>query len=407
MAQTPGWTSGVGTLYTSPLNINVGIGTASPACRLEVWKSSTSVDYPNIPCLGLFNDTTTNSKAEIVFGNRDVVTSGPAPHWAIGIDPSANNNKDFYTFCVKNQKFPIFIKDAVNPSDLTNKIGINHNDPQTELHVKGTIRAENPLYPGSHLEMWYNGANAHIQSNPGSLLLNYYSNKDVAIGQVGSATPANLSVAGSATIWNRLGVGLTPTAALEVKSYDSDEIVRLHRNVYNSYFYMGIRPYGGGGYYADFGGWSSISNANIPLVLNRQGNAVIIGSGLADAQFCIRNSLSTYGRVMSVVNNTTNERIFSLDTDGRVHAHRYTAIAGNVPDYVFEPDYKLKTLYEVETYIQQHKHLENIPSAKEVEKAGYIDIGNLELKLLEKIEELTLYVIQLRKELDEIKAKKE
>jgi hypothetical protein len=334
-------------------------------------------------------------------GNGDPTTPTPTvqPHWAIGIDPNNNGNKDFHVFCVKNQKFPIFIKDAVNTSDITNKVGINNSDPQTELHVRGTIRAENPLTPGSNIEMWYNGANAHIQSNGGGLLLNYYSNNEVSIGQVGSATPANLTVAGNTTVWSRLGVGLPATTALEVKCYDSDEIARFHRNTYSSYLYMGIVPYGGGGYAADFGAWNSVSNINLPLVLNKQGNSVIIGNGLADAQFCIRNPLpsTAYHRLISVVNNASNERIFSLDTDGRGHAHRYTAIAGNVPDYVFEPNYKLKTLYEVEEYISKNKHLEGIPSAKEVQQKGYVDIGDLELKLLEKTEELTLYAIQLRK----------
>ncbi|MBL7891958.1 MAG: hypothetical protein JNL63_04970 [Bacteroidia bacterium] len=74
------------------------------------------------------------------------------------------------------------------------------------------------------------------------------------------------------------------------------------------------------------------------------------------------------------------------------------------PDYVFEKNYNLRSLSEVEQYIKANKHLPNIPSAKEFEAKG-ITVGEIEMKLLEKIEELTLYVIELKKENEIIKAK--
>ncbi len=64
----------------------------------------------------------------------------------------------------------------------------------------------------------------------------------------------------------------------------------------------------------------------------------------------------------------------------------------NWPDFVFEEDYNLPTLTQVESYIDQNKHLPNVPSAAEVEKDG-IDLGEMDKILLQKIEELTLYTI--------------
>ena len=69
-------------------------------------------------------------------------------------------------------------------------------------------------------------------------------------------------------------------------------------------------------------------------------------------------------------------------------------------DYVFEPTYKLPTLKEVEDYIKKNKHLPDVPSAQEVEKNG-IDLGDNQTILLKKIEELTLYVIEQNKKLEE------
>jgi len=78
------------------------------------------------------------------------------------------------------------------------------------------------------------------------------------------------------------------------------------------------------------------------------------------------------------------------------------ASAGGWADYVFRKDYKLRSLEEVEEHIAEKGHLPNIPSATEVEKNG-INLGEMDAKLLEKIEELTLYVIQLNKEVKELK----
>lgn len=61
-------------------------------------------------------------------------------------------------------------------------------------------------------------------------------------------------------------------------------------------------------------------------------------------------------------------------------------------DYVFQQDYKLPTLKEVEEYIAVNKHLQDIPSAKEVKKNG-LDVGEMNKQLLQKVEELTLYLI--------------
>ena len=77
------------------------------------------------------------------------------------------------------------------------------------------------------------------------------------------------------------------------------------------------------------------------------------------------------------------------------------AVAGSVQwaDHVFHQNYKLLPLEKVEQYIQQNKHLPNVPSADEMVKEGN-DLGKTDAKLLEKIEELTLYLIEMKKRVD-------
>ena len=75
----------------------------------------------------------------------------------------------------------------------------------------------------------------------------------------------------------------------------------------------------------------------------------------------------------------------------------------NWPDYVFKPEYKLKTLEEVNSFIKENGHLPNIPSAEEVKEDGIL-LGDMNKNLLEKIEELTLYMIQTNEQIKELKS---
>ena len=76
--------------------------------------------------------------------------------------------------------------------------------------------------------------------------------------------------------------------------------------------------------------------------------------------------------------------------------------SANWADHVFAPHYRLKSLGEVEAYIKANKHLPGIPSAEEVVKEG-VDMVDMTAKLLEKIEELTLYMIEMKKENDRLR----
>ena len=79
--------------------------------------------------------------------------------------------------------------------------------------------------------------------------------------------------------------------------------------------------------------------------------------------------------------------------------------APNWSDFVFYDNYNLPTLQEVENHIKEKGHLKDIPSAKEVEKNGFF-LGEMDAKLLQKIEELTLYTIAQEKEIEELKKQK-
>ncbi|PWV56700.1 hypothetical protein [Chitinophaga sp. S165] len=85
-----------------------------------------------------------------------------------------------------------------------------------------------------------------------------------------------------------------------------------------------------------------------------------------------------------------------LSVNGDIYAKRVRVTPDDWPDFVFEPAYELPSLQELESFIASHKHLPGIPSAKEVNEQG-IDLGENQAKLLQKIEEMTLYLIEQNK----------
>ena len=100
---------------------------------------------------------------------------------------------------------------------------------------------------------------------------------------------------------------------------------------------------------------------------------------------------------------TSDPGSFKLAVEGKLGA-RKVVVTQTVPwpDYVFQPTYQLPSLKEVEAFIKANKHLPGVPSAKEVEEKG-LDVGENQALLLKKIEELTLYLIEVNKKVEELK----
>ncbi|MBL7926884.1 MAG: hypothetical protein JNK61_08240 [Bacteroidia bacterium] len=118
------------------------------------------------------------------------------------------------------------------------------------------------------------------------------------------------------------------------------------------------------------------------------------------------NRLVVDGKGNVMIGTNTAAKGYVLSVKGKVMCEELkVALNSSWPDYVFSDTYKLATLEEVEAHIKEHKHLSGIPAANEMEANG-LSIGEMQTKLVEKVEELTLYVIQLKKELETVKAGK-
>ncbi len=101
---------------------------------------------------------------------------------------------------------------------------------------------------------------------------------------------------------------------------------------------------------------------------------------------------------------TTNPQ-YTLSVNGTIQAKEIIVNTG-WSDFVFDKDYDLMSLKELEQYINKNGHLPDVPTAKEVEEYG-VKLGDANAKLLQKIEELTIYVIDLNKMVEELKKENE
>ncbi len=109
------------------------------------------------------------------------------------------------------------------------------------------------------------------------------------------------------------------------------------------------------------------------------------------------------GQTMIGVKKSTAHANAMLMVDGKIVCKDlYVTATSDWPDFVFDANYKLDNLYDVRDYYQKYKHLPNVPTACEIEEKG-INMSEVSTIQMQKIEELTLYIVQLKMELDELK----
>jgi len=144
----------------------------------------------------------------------------------------------------------------------------------------------------------------------------------------------------------------------------------------------------------DLGYYTGVASTNYVNFDLKKGGQFNFGRG-----YNFRNG---YGLLVSITNNGSEAL---LTVNGKILAEEIEVIDNVVPDYVFEPEYNLMPISELNNYIKQNKHLPEIPTTEQVEEND-IDLGEMNKLLLKKVEELTLYIIELQKQVNELKEKK-
>ncbi|KRD05414.1 hypothetical protein ASE21_20875 [Flavobacterium sp. Root901] len=196
------------------------------------------------------------------------------------------------------------------------------------------------------------------------------------------------------------------TSAL-MKSFDNNSNWALKTCIYSGKKYLAVDvPYSNA--YHNWGfkftGWTKSTGENMKSVTYQINGAAVNTDVLSDIQDFSSNMNETH-QVNNFFVMANNVGIGTISPDekltvkGKIHTQevRVDMLGPLVPDYVFENEYKLKTLEEVENYIRENKHLPEVPSAYDIEKNGLM-LAEMNMALLKKIEELTLYMIEMKKE---------
>jgi len=209
-------------------------------------------------------------------------------------------------------------------------------------------------------------------------------------GIAGSTPVAALDNQGNMQIAGKIGLGINPSSKLDVSDGNSNlSILTLRNSAWACNQRTSIEFWNGG-------------NKNYPTsrVVSQMDGC---GTGGEALVFETQTAGQTTPSSKVIIKNNGYVGIGSLNPDallavkGQIQANEVKVdISVPGPDYVFEKEYKLSSLEDIKTYIDQNKHLPEVPSAKEMEKNGVL-LGEMNILLLKKIEELTLYVIELKK----------
>lgn len=288
-----------------------------------------------------------------------------------------------------------------------NNVGIGIENPQYKFMVQGEIHL-NMDYPYVQFNSNYWNAGSYIQtgvtteSQPNGDFMVFYNpslkgfnfcqgsynaltihpNKCIGIGTSNPQTLLNVNVGaggGHGAPGIRIG-GLNNYPSLELGiDGDYDGMIRSYGNNIN--------------YYA--GHWII---KGTPAAENHSHNWYTSKAGSTDWSV-IKMTLNQDGNLGI---GTTNPQ-FKLDVLGTIRA-REIKVDLNGADFVFEKDYKLMPLNELEKFVKEQKHLPDIAPAKEMEANG-TNLGNLNSKLLQKMEEMTLYMIDQNKKIQALEEK--
>ncbi|NJM94311.1 MAG: shufflon system plasmid conjugative transfer pilus tip adhesin PilV [Cytophagales bacterium] len=278
-------------------------------------------------------------------------------------------------------------------------VGIGTTSPSDRLHVVGNTQligrlAIGTTNPSELVEIYANSANTPAvlfhKGSTASYKMGISGDgfKIAAMDGYGGHTgdfnnAANTQIL-SLTKTGRIGIGTTaPSDKLEVvgtmQLSGSDELqyklIGSSKNVRLSL--SGITPFVG-----------TTTNTPFAIVTNREN----------------RITVDSLGNV--AVGTLTVPSGYLMAVNGKIKTKGVVVDKSDWADFVFAPGYQLRPLEEVESFIAQHGHLPDVPSEKEVVEQG-LDVSAMQSTLMQKVEELTLYLLEMKKEINTLKAENE
>ncbi|CAM1351612.1 hypothetical protein [Tenacibaculum halocynthiae] len=329
----------------------VGIGTSDPKAKLDIRNGHLYVGDETFSNPGSWGQTINiddNVHSRILIEERQ--TGVQTALWS----HMGGNSK---VGTISNHDFGIMTRNVARMTIKTNGyvgIGTGNTNPQTPLDVKGIIKTSDN-----------NGNVLFMSSDTNGSYMRAFGSQNINFRNTGGSSMVNFNLAdGSGVFKGKVQSSFFSVIGSDHTSKLNSNILQFSRN-----------------------GYSYIDN-------NHVGGAIAIRTGgTANVDFIVNSD----GKVGIGTTTTGNHK---LAVEGSIGAREIKVEASGWSDFVFEKNYNLPTLTEVEKHIKEKGHLKDIPSAKDVEKNGFF-LGEMDAKLLQKIEELTLYTLQQEKRLKE------
>lgn len=332
----------------------------------------------------------TNNLVRMTVGSTGKVGIGTsAPTWKLDVKAGSINTDSVYR--INGLSVLSSTPSGIQVGIAGSKVGIGTSTPTDALQVVGVISAT-----GGKSTDWNSAFSWGNHATQG-----YVKGLGLSANRVPLWNGTNMVNSAIAENGGLIGIGVTaPATALHV-STTSLEAMRINGgsttsfppagmfvSFYENSFYRGyIGSYSGAATDMDFGTGSGNTTGSLHLTIQ------------ADPKLTIKSN----GDV--AIGTTTSATGYKLSVAGKVMCEELKVqLQTSWPDYVFAKDYRLKSLEEVSAFIDVNGHLPGLPSASEMEVAGGVELGNMQVKMLEKIEELTLYVIHLNNQLANLKA---
>lgn len=262
-----------------------------------------------------------------------------------------------------------------------------------------------PTYLSHTFELTGNGGDSSITFWEGTNQnenINNTNSGHVSIGLKAQDEPKLTTSYYKHTISGRVNI-IGNTNALEIWS-------PIYNSGWRHYLTFGIETFSNGTEYSVIGSNEILSGSVRPKHLLFQTNTTNGGGNVGVGSFSVAPiakltiAPNTTERAIAVINNNSKP-VFQVLKNGNVWATKISvALEHDFPDYVFKKDYELMSLDSLSAYLDKENHLPNIPTAETVKLEG-MDLGELTRLQQEKIEELTLYLIELHKKILILEAK--
>ena len=276
----------------------------------------------------------------------------------------------------------------------TGKVGISTDTPGYELTVNSSIGTPNMNHPYLVLNSSSSGSNTNEQSS------------QISLGESGRGS-ASLHLAYTGNGYSYIGMGRL--GADNIPDYYAMRMYYKNRNIYfpgrlgigtanpatnidvNGTIQTSIQA--NAGHHVNLKSMTATEGGQVTLAYGGKSG---YGEGPSTWNIDAYGSDLRFFRYNAVGQPAV---VMQMSENGPVQIYGNLRVHGQVtwPDRVFKKGYRLRTLEEVETFVGQNQHLPDIPSEQEVEEQG-VTVMNMFAKQMQKIEELTLYMIKLKKE---------